>query len=98
MTQPGVTNRHIAALSTLVFVALTACGGGDSREVSGIAAASGADDFKLTTRAFAEGRRIPARHTCDGDDRSIPLCPHRGRRIRCQVEVAVRPESDRASP
>ena len=62
--------RHMAALA---LVAVTACGGGDSREVAGIAAAVDAGSFKLTTRAFVDGGRIPARYTCDGDDRSIPL-------------------------
>ena len=73
MIPPHVTTRHIAALAGLMLIAATACGGGDSREVAGIAADTDSSGFELTTRAFAEGRRIPARHTCDGDDRSIPL-------------------------
>ena len=29
--------------------------------------------FQLTSSAFAEGGDIPAEHTCDGADRSVPL-------------------------
>lgn len=29
--------------------------------------------LELTSEAFAEGERIPARHTCDGEDLSPPL-------------------------
>ncbi len=76
MTQPHVAIRNAAglfALAALGLLAIAGCGGGDSREVAGIAADSESGSFELTTRAFAEGGRIPARHTCDGDDRSIPL-------------------------
>ncbi len=76
LTLSHVTIRHIAALSALaalILMAFAACGGGDSRKVADIAAASDTGSFELNTRAFAEGGRIPARHTCDGDDRSIPL-------------------------
>lgn len=30
-------------------------------------------EFRLTSQAFADGAEIPARHTCDGDDRSPRL-------------------------
>ena len=76
MTRAHITIRNAAgltALAALGLLAVAACGGGDSREVAGIAADSESGNFKLTTRAFAEGHRIPARYTCDGDDRSIPL-------------------------
>ena len=73
MIPPHVITRHIAVLAGLLLIAATACGGGDSREVAGIAADTGSTGFGLTTRAFAEGRRVPARHPWDGDDRSIPL-------------------------
>ncbi len=70
MKSPPIRPHHIAAL--LAF-AIVACGGGDSREVAGLAADAGSGSFELTTRAFADGGRFPGRHTCDGDDKSIPL-------------------------
>ena len=76
MTQPQVNIRNaggLFVLAALGLVAIAACGGGDSREVADIAVDSESGSLELATRAFAEGRRIPARNTCDGDDRSIPL-------------------------
>ncbi|MDQ3937267.1 MAG: hypothetical protein M3253_01145, partial [Chloroflexota bacterium] len=34
---------------------------------------STAMDFQLTSSAFSDGGEIPARHTCDGDDISLPV-------------------------
>lgn len=69
----------MAVLIGLLMIAAAACDDSDSRDVASIAADAGSGgsaisgEFKLTTRAFSDGGRIPGRHTCDGDDKSIPL-------------------------
>ena len=58
----------------LVLISLAAaCGGGASRPVSSIGIVESSGLFEVTTPAFGNGGRIPARYTCEGEDRSIPL-------------------------
>ena len=58
----------------LVLISLAvACGGGDSRPVGSIGEVEFSGFFEVTTPAFRNGGRIPARYTCEGEDRSIPL-------------------------
>lgn len=52
---------HAAAL---FWMMLTGCGGGQEKAMPG---------FMLTSPAFADGQRIPANFSCDGEDRSPPL-------------------------
>jgi Raf kinase inhibitor-like YbhB/YbcL family protein len=50
-----------------------ACGGGDSRPIVSVGEVGSPGAFELITAAFGEGGKIPARYTCEGEDRSIPL-------------------------
>ncbi len=64
-----LAGRRLAALLAAV---IAACGGG-SEPIDPRSIGSVAGDFTLTSSAFETGGRIPARHTCDGEDRSPPL-------------------------
>jgi Raf kinase inhibitor-like YbhB/YbcL family protein len=65
-----MTMRLSSALGfALLLVILPSCKG---KETSS-APAGGNGDFKLTSRAFANGEAIPKRFTCDGKNVSPPL-------------------------
>jgi Raf kinase inhibitor-like YbhB/YbcL family protein len=59
----------IAAVGVVVVVAvvLAGCAPAKPAEVGSM------PDLNVTTTAFGEGQAIPARYTCDGEDRSPPL-------------------------
>jgi Raf kinase inhibitor-like YbhB/YbcL family protein len=53
------------------ILALAACGG--ATPGGGTSGSGAPTTFSVTSAAFTEGQAIPAKYTCDGEDRSPPL-------------------------
>lgn len=63
-----------STLAILTLVGLVACGGTSGSAPGASPAGVGASTaFSLASGAFSEGQAIPAKYTCDGEDRSPPL-------------------------
>jgi Raf kinase inhibitor-like YbhB/YbcL family protein len=63
-----------SSFAILALVCLAACGGASApAPATSPAGGSAPQSFSLISTAFAEGQAIPAKYTCDGEDRSPPL-------------------------
>jgi len=67
--------KYLFIATCFLLVALTACDDDEnsSGEESGIENMDGVREMELTTTAFSQGKSIPEKHTCDGDNVSPAL-------------------------
>jgi len=61
-----------SSFALLALVCLAACGGA-SPPAPGPVGGGTSPSFSLASSAFSDGQAIPAKYTCDGEDRSPPL-------------------------